>query len=228
MFKQEYIENARERDGDARNARPEAVDEALETDPRVGHGDGASLVEGGEDPSDHSHYPAGGALFKPSAYDTLEALAEHARVGDVTDLAAELHEPEDRVAKALDVHGLAVTPAERSEDDREGVIHVPQHGDVDTDHLREPVWTDARLLYALYIQGGMSTAEIKDHLETEMNRGRDGELPRWSVREREIREELAACGFLESEDGGRDRGHKEPRGSPADVATVSTAHLREE
>jgi len=210
------VRHARERDGHPREDRPEAVDEALGASPQVGYGEGASLVEGGEDPEDHSHYPSGEGLFKPSARFTLEGLAHHSRVDDVAGVASELHEPEDRVAKALDVHGIDVTPAEDPEDNREGVIHVPTYGDVDTDYLREPVWSDSRLLYILYVEGGMSVSEMKAHLETEMNRGRPSGRPQWSVRERDIRDELAACGLLESEDRGRDRGHEPPRGAPGD------------
>jgi len=226
MFKKEYIENARARDGDARNARPAKADDVLEAEPRLGYNNGASLLEGGDGPTDHSHYPSGEGLFRPEAGDALEALAHHPRVGSAEDLADELGDAEDRVAKALDVHGIQVTPAEETEDDLEGAIRVPNHGEVDTDHLRSPVHADARLMYELYVELGFSVTEIRQFLEAEMNAGRPSDLPRWSVTEREIREELAVCGFLEAEDS-TESDAEPPRGSPKDVATVSTAHLRE-
>lgn len=193
------IEDARARLPD-RGDVPEEALEALEpSEERVGFNQGASLVEGGDGPTDHSHYPQGEDVLRPSAEDTLEALADHSKVADIEDVADELDTSRDTVAKAMQLHGIE-DPDGETEDATEDVIHLPLHGEVDLEHVRTPVWRDARVLEHLAVRCQYGVADIKTVLERERNDGRPGSQPRWTVGESDIEDALADIGLMDRDE----------------------------
>ena len=198
------IEDARERLPDRGDVPDEALEALEPTEERVGFGIGASLVKGGQNPTDHTHYPTGADVLKPSASDTLAELADHPKVASIEDVADELDTSEDTVAKALRLHGIEEPQGDTAEDVPEDVIHLPMHGRVDLAHVRTPVWRDARVLEHLAVRCQYGVADIKTVLERERNRGRPGSKPRWTVREKDIKDALRNIGLMES-------GEEEPR-----------------
>jgi hypothetical protein len=194
----ENIEAARERDGDPREDRPEAVDAALDIKAeRVGFENGKPLLD-----RPYEEYPTD--PLKPSASDALEDVARHERVGDVSDVASELATTTETVRTALELHGID-TPKGGATFDRvaEDELEIPLHGTVNVDHLRTPVYEDARLLQHLYVECGLGVGEMKTLLERQMNRGRAGDQTRWGVGEDDIRGALEDVGLLEDAGSGR-------------------------
>lgn len=188
---------ASNRDGAAREDRPDAVDEWFKPTPEVGFRQGLPLLD-----AEYEEYPED--PLKPAAGEDLAALADHELVGSVADLAAELDAREERVRKALALHDIEEPTGGGSFDvpevERKGVIDVPLQGCIDTEHLRTPVYEDARLLEHLYVRYGCSVREIRTVLEEGMNRGRDGEKAPWRVREGEIRAALEDVALLDAAD----------------------------
>lgn len=190
------VEDARARDGDPREDRPEEAEKALNVEEaRVGFQNGTPLLE-----RDYTEYCTGEDILQPEAGDVLEALADHELVGDVEDIGQELRADPSTVRTALELHGVEPPTDGGSFDIPKGEdeISMPLHGTVPTDHLRDPLWRDARLLEHTYVRCGFGVGEIRQWLEAEMNRGRDPEKPRWSVREAELRDALEAVGLLEA------------------------------
>lgn len=185
------------RDGAAREDRPQEVDEWFEPAPEVGFRQGLPLLD-----AEYGEYPDD--PLKPAAGEDLAALADHELVGSVADLAAELDAPAERVRKALTLHDIEEPTGGGSFDvpevGRKGVIEVPLHGCIDTEHLRSPIYEDARLLEHLYVRCGCSVREIRTILEEGMNRGRDGEKAPWRVHEGEIRAALEDVALLDAAD----------------------------
>ncbi|MFC3477658.1 hypothetical protein [Halobacterium litoreum] len=186
---------ASNRDGGPREDRPEEVDEFLEPEEAVGFEEGLPLLD-----RPYEEYPDD--PLTPDAGADVAALAGHELVGSVEDLAAELDTTEGKVRTALHLHDVEEPTAGSSFDsvEREGVIEVPLHGVIDVEHLRTPVYADARLLEHLYIRCGAGISEIKEILEDGMNAGRGGDKPRWSVTEAEIRSALEDVALISSED----------------------------
>jgi len=195
VFDTAAVESARERGGEAREDRPEEAETALEVeDTRVGFQCGVELLE-----RDYAEYPTGEDTLRPEAGDVLEALADHDMVGSVEDIGDELRAEPSTVEKALELHGVEPPTEGQSEgvEEREGEIMVPLVGVVPTDHLRTPVFEDARLLEHLYIRCGYGIDEIQEYISTQMNLGRGPEKSRWTVRRSQIRDALEAVGLLE-------------------------------
>jgi hypothetical protein len=191
------VADARDRGGGPREDRPEEAEKALNVeDARVGFQNGTPLLE-----RDYGSYPTGQEILRPSARDALEAVATHDRVGDVSDIGNELRANESTVQTALDLHGID-PPTDGGSFDTVAAdeIAVPLHGTVQMDHLRTPLYDDARLLGHLYITIGYGVGEIREYLEFEMNRGRDPTKAPWSVREAEVRDALEAVGLLDGRD----------------------------
>lgn len=194
------IDDARARLPD-RGDIPEAAREALEpTEERVGFGTGASLVDGGEDSTDHGHYPTGEDLLRPTARDTLAAVADHEKVADIEDVADELDTSRDTVERALRLHGVDEPQGGATEDTTEDTVTLPLHGEVDLEHVRTPVWRDARVLEHLAVRCGFGVEDIKTVLERERNDGRPASKPRWSVRTADIEDALADIGLMDRDE----------------------------
>lgn len=189
------VEDARGRDGGPREDRPQEAEDALDVEEaRVGFQNGTALLE-----RDYAEYPTGKDILRPEASDALEAVATHDMVGTVADIGHELRADESTVRTALELHGVdAPTDGASFDVVAEDEISVPLHGTVDTDHLRMPIYEDARLLEHLYVRCGFGAGEIREYLQAQMNRGRDPEKSRWTAQEADIRDALEAVGLLEA------------------------------
>ncbi|MFC7026825.1 hypothetical protein ACFQJ5_03260 [Halomicroarcula sp. GCM10025324] len=185
------------RDGGPLVARPEEVDAFLEPEEAVGFEEGLPLLD-----KEYGEYPDD--PLTPDSGADVAALADHELVGSVEDLAAELDADAGKVRTALELHDLEEPNAGGSFDapavEHEGVIEVPLHGVIEVEHLRSPVYTDARLLEHLYIRCGCGISEIKEILEDGMNAGRSGDKSPWRVTEREIRTALEDVALISSAD----------------------------
>jgi hypothetical protein len=188
------VSSARGRNGEPREDRPEEAETALNVEEaRVGFQNGTPLLE-----REYGEYQTGKEILRPEAGDALEAVAAHDMVGTVADIGHELNATPSTVETALELHEVEPpTDADPSTVVAEDQISVPLDGTVNTDHLRTPVYEDARLLEYLYVRCGYGVGEIREYLQEQMNRGRDPEKASWSVREAEVRDALEAVGLLE-------------------------------
>jgi len=191
------IEEAKhnDRDGEPREDRPDKVDTFLEPEEAVGFEEGLPLLD-----KEYEDYCE--SVLAPEAHADVWGVASHDMVTSIEDVAAELETTESKVQKALTIHNIEEPEGDGSFDvpavEQEGVIEVPLHGAVDTDHLRTPIHTDARLLEHLYVRCGLGVGEIQTVIEDGMNAGRESEKSRYRVTEDEIRTALEDVATLHS------------------------------
>ncbi|AAV46721.1 unknown [Haloarcula marismortui ATCC 43049] len=228
MLDNEQLKEARERDGERADERPDEADVGLERDyPAVGFSNGDPLLN-----RDYSEYPRSDDILSPDASGVLETLVEHRLIGSVRDISDELRADVTVVSKALELHD--VDRPESVEDDAqpsESEIELPDGTVVATEQFRSPIYRDARLLEYLYVDCGYSIAEMREFLESERNHGRGAEKPRWTVDNTDIRTELEMVGLLigDGDDGERDdirlggASLSESETSGTDGLTVSTS-----
>lgn len=153
-------------------------------------------LEPPEGPLEGEDHSTGEDILKPSARDTVATVVEHPTVADMSDVADELDVTKDIAERALALHDIE-DPDGVTDDVPEGVIEVPLAGDVDTDHLRDPAWSDGRLLEHLAVRCQYGVADIKTLLERERNHGRSAEKPQWTVRTEDIENALREVGLME-------------------------------
>lgn len=146
-----------------------------------------------------SDHPTGEDILKPDARDTLADVAGHHTVADVADVASELEADHDTAEKALRLHGIEVSDPE-GEDANEDTVVLPLCGEVGLEHVRTPVWRDARVLEHLTATCGYSVEDIKTLLERERNEGRPSDKSRWTVRTADIEDALREVGLMEREE----------------------------
>jgi hypothetical protein len=184
MIDSPAIEDARERLPD-RGEVPEEAQEALEQPegPLAGEND----------------HPTGEDILKPSSRDTLVRVAEHATVSDLDDVADVLSADRNIVERAFDIHEIE-KPEGEDTDYSEDVVSLPLHGEVNLENVRDPVYTDGRLLEHLVVQCGYGVEDIRTVLEQEMNQGRPSEKSRWRVRTQAIEAALQDIGLMERDE----------------------------
>ncbi|QRV15462.1 hypothetical protein JMJ58_00740 [Haloterrigena salifodinae] len=181
------IAEARERNGQPREERPEEVDEFFEPTEEVGYKQGLSLLD-----RSYENYPSRQELLQPGNGDTLDTLSEHELVTSISDVASELNIRDEVIEKAANLHGVDLSTFEITVDtSNEDTITVPLEGDVAIEHLREPLYEDSRLLYHLYVQCGMGVEEIAQTLSDSLD------SVNTSVLERDIQQGLIDVGLLE-------------------------------
>ncbi|MFU1781481.1 hypothetical protein ACM16X_08875 [Haloarcula japonica] len=179
-------------DGDAFEERPQYVEDALEAPRKVGKHDGKPLVSDGDidlklgdNPRPHyEHYPSADDMLLPPAGDFLYELAEQPEIWDTADIADELNVDEERVEKALELHGITIgvfegsvsadgsdssTASDGTDADEEeqsemaNGVPLPSGETVSKSLLSDPVYTDKLLLSALF-GNGMSVREVSLYL----------------------------------------------------------------
>lgn len=193
------IEEARHngRNGAARDERPDEVEDFLADEVEVGFENGLPILD-----KDYGEYCEN--ILSPTAGSDVKEVAEHDLVSSSADVANELNTRTSKAIKALDIHDIEEPKGNNDFDvpavAQEGVIEVPLMGEVNTDYLRNNIYTDARLLEHLYIRCGMSVAEIKEVLEDGMNEGRDGDKSAWGVTKANIRNALEDVSLIEPDD----------------------------
>ncbi|WP_225336650.1 hypothetical protein [Halomicrobium urmianum] len=174
------LTEARQRDGEAAEDRPEEVDRVVTPKERVGYEHELPLLD-----REYSEYPGGQELLQPDAEGILRNLKEHPRVTSTEDCADELGTTVEMVEKAAELHG----------------IDLPEGGGFDVsidrsriDTLLGDEWpedmrsSDNQItVSALYLKG-LSLFEIATVLED------DGER---NVREEELKQILIDAGLLE-------------------------------
>jgi hypothetical protein len=182
------VGEARYRGGDADPDRPEAIDEAINTD-KLGYGKGEPLV--GESYQD---YPNRSELSNPVHGTFLRSLLQHSKVATLADAIAELTGANttatlqkwlSTVEAAAEAHGLDVDTL-LAEGDNEG-------GDVLEAVLGyEPpeavVTSDNPLLVASLYNAGLSASEIATLLESKVE---------GSVSEGSVKDSLKETGLLD-------------------------------
>lgn len=154
MFGGEDLRRAWSRSGDAADDRPEEVDDIMSPQETVGFEEGLPLLD-----MKYQDYPRDDELLRPAAGYALAALAEHELVTSTEDLARELGSREEKVEKALDLHGV---------DEPEGFDVA-----VDTTRLnafmgdvpeRMKDHDNPLVVATLYVEKGLSVEEIRDVL----------------------------------------------------------------
>jgi len=158
-------------------------------------------LEPPEGPLEGEDHPTGEDILKPTAEaeDTLATVAEHHTVADVSDVADELDTSAEIAERALALHDIKITDPE-GDDVPEGVIRVPLMGEVSTEFLANPVWSDHRVLEFLAVRCQYGVADIKTFLEKERNRSRSAGKSRWTVRTADIEDALREVGLMEKSD----------------------------
>lgn len=167
---------------EAESDRPDATEEALLHRRRIGWREGSPLVEPldfdgvqlGESLNDsYAHYHRHDGLFMPPSGDFLRRLFEQSEIGSVSDAAKELREDKSDVEKAINLHGIDVESLESDVDPSpdHSEIRLPNGERIDVDDLREPVYTDSRLLHSLLGSYGMSTKEVGLFLSEQVGAG---------------------------------------------------------
>jgi len=165
--------------GQARDDRPQYVDDALKAKRKVGYGEGLPLVSA----DDHSDveitddtrelydYPRHDDLLLPSTGETLRELCEQPEITSVNDLAAELGMERDTrsVRKALDLHGIEAPSGDTEGSDApEGGadgFELPS-GETVPASLYDTALHSPLILAAL-ASAGMSLEEIAAYIERE-------------------------------------------------------------
>jgi hypothetical protein len=79
-------------------------------------------------------------------------------------------------------------------------LKLAEDDSINVEFLREPIYTDSRLLEKLYVDYGLGISEMVEVLNREMNHGRDETESAWNVSTSEIRDSLKEVELLESED----------------------------
>lgn len=171
---------ARERDGEATDDRPEYVEEALTPDKRVGYRDGLPLVEPPEglETSDmrlgddvgalYEHYRRGESLLLPEAGNFLRRLFESEHVESVADAAEELNTERETVEKATNLHGIDVPTEGGAEEDTETIeeLELPSSERIPLALLSDPPHRD-KLVLAQLLSVGFSMEESAQYLSKE-------------------------------------------------------------
>lgn len=182
------VAEGRERNGKPREERPVEVDEFLEPSEEVGYNEGLPLLD-----RSYDQYPSRQELLQPDGGEVLESLADHDLVSSISDIASELNTREEVIEKATELHGIEIESTfDITVASEEDTISVPIEGQVEIDHLREPLYDDSRLLYHLYVQCGMGIEEIAESLSAQLERNRE-------VRARDIRQGLVNVGLIDGD-----------------------------
>lgn len=173
---------ARERDGEGADDRPEYVEEALTPDKRVGYRDGLPLVEPpegletndtrlGDDVGPlYEHYRRGDDLLLPEAGGFLRRLFKSEHVESIADVAEELNTERETVEKAANLHGIDVPTEGDADDGTETVeeLELPSGERVPLALLSDPTHRD-KLVLAQLLSVGMSVEEIARYLSKELD-----------------------------------------------------------
>lgn len=157
MFNPETLHEAKVRDGDAHDDRPEDVDAVISPREMVGYQSEAPLLDCGYD-----EYPDGEELYRPAMGDTLRSLVENDKVGSAEDVADELNTDVETVRRTADLHGISLPNGS----DFDVEVNTPRlHGLLGAewpDYLVAP--DNPVTVTALYLKG-LSTEEVAEVLE---------------------------------------------------------------
>lgn len=177
MLDADAIADARARDGDRAEDRPESVNQYL--------------ADIGEPEVD---YQGSDNIFSPEAGEALAEAVEQAE--DLDQLASAVGESPSRVKKSLRLHQLDAPNADaREERDR---FQFPQGKSIHKNYVRAPVWEDSRVLEYLYVECGLGVGELVEVLSTERKTVLDA--PPDSVSAHDVRGGLEAVGLIRAEE----------------------------
>lgn len=190
-------------DGSTMDDRSDRVAALLDMPVKAGHGNGRPLVppEDGrpeatitDDPSElYGHYPSD--PLRPSAGDFLHKLAE--RAGGVSEMADELNCREDRLRRALDIHGIEPPSDGDGGDDDETDISTVEltSGEQYPVALSGGDVHEDKLLLAALASAGLSLHEIAAYLS---------EQTQTDVSASEVRAAAREVGLLPSDEADAD------------------------
>ncbi|ADQ67568.1 hypothetical protein GL213_09945 [Halogeometricum borinquense] len=179
-----------DRDGDAAEDRPDAVNEWFEPDEEVGYEVGLPLAS-----VDYDEYPEKDELYDAESGDIIREIAAHPLTNGAIDVAAELGVSEETAARVLGIHDAEQrgthggTPTVEKTVDG---ITLPHPDDADgivvrRDQFKGAPHDNGRILEYLYIRCGLGVSEIEEVLDIAENDAVDGR--RMLARHRLIEEE---------------------------------------
>lgn len=162
------ITDFRERQGSAKDDRPDYVHDALTHDKQLGHGNGLPLVPPPSGDTDvklgestdqlYQHYPE--TPLSPGAGNFLSRLLDSDYVRSIPDAADELGCDTETVETACELHGLTIDDSQATESDSDSGLRLPSGETISYDYLDEQrPWADKAVLWQVLAQDGLSIEE---------------------------------------------------------------------